>query len=246
MQSSDISSPNIAQPDGGNAALRSILVRQAFTAIDTAATVDDLRKVLDEWTGLAAYARAAKDQQLEADAAEIKMRAERRLGEMMKAQKEAIGFHQGGRPKTGSATDPVSAKPVTLAEAGIDKHLADRARKGAAKPEEQFKEDVREKKHTILKRVHKPKTVNSKPSPDIVDGCVNAVGRRVQDTVHELDRRNRGNASKRRAELERLFAGLIDTVVDLQRKTLLFAEEDAAASAEKRKALYAAEIGAAS
>jgi hypothetical protein len=74
----------------------SIFVRQAFTAIDSAVTVEEVNKVLKQWTGLAAYARAAKDKQLESDAAEIKMRAERRLGEMMRAQKEAVGFHKGG------------------------------------------------------------------------------------------------------------------------------------------------------
>ena len=89
-----------------------ILVRQAFSAIDAAATVEDLKKVRDQWTGLAAYARAAKDKELEADAAEIRMRAERRLGEMMQAQKERVGLNQGGRPKTGpSATRFLKSRP---------------------------------------------------------------------------------------------------------------------------------------
>lgn len=67
-------------------------------------------------------------------AAEIRIRAERRVGELMQAQKETVGLSQGGRPeKTGSNSNPVS-KPATLAEAGIDKNLADRARKLAAVP----------------------------------------------------------------------------------------------------------------
>jgi hypothetical protein len=140
-----------------------ILVRQAFSAIDAAATVEDLKKVRDQWTGLAAYARAAKDKELEADAAEIRMRAERRLGEMMQAQKERVGLNQGGRPKTGSVGDPVSEKPATLAEAGIDKHLADSARKEAAKTEEQFEEDVAEKRSNILEGKGKYKAVEPKP-----------------------------------------------------------------------------------
>jgi hypothetical protein len=60
-------------------------VQQAFTALAAATTVDEVKRVRDQWAGLTAYARAAKDKQLEADAAEIRMRAERRLGEMMKA-----------------------------------------------------------------------------------------------------------------------------------------------------------------
>jgi len=32
---------------------------------------------------------------------EIRLRAERRLAEMMKAQRKTVGLHEGGRPKTG-------------------------------------------------------------------------------------------------------------------------------------------------
>jgi hypothetical protein len=42
--------------------------------------------------------------------------------------------------QTGSAVDPVALDeaPVTLSEAGIDKHLADKARKFAARTDEEF------------------------------------------------------------------------------------------------------------
>ncbi len=42
----------------------------------------------------------------------------------------------GGRPKTGVSDTPVFEKPITLAEAGIDKNLAKRARSEAASEEE--------------------------------------------------------------------------------------------------------------
>jgi hypothetical protein len=146
----------IVEPDVNDAAEHSILVQHAFTAIDAATTAEDVKKVLDQWAGLAAYARKAKEKQLEADAAEIKMRAERRLGEMMQAQKETFGLNQGGRPKTGVSETPVSEKPPTLPEAGIDKNLAKNARKEAAKSKEQFEEDVVEKKSGILAPKMKP------------------------------------------------------------------------------------------
>lgn len=59
------------------------------------------------------------------DLAEIRFRGERRLGELMAAQKPHMSV--GGRPsaETGFNDNPVSA-PITLAEAGIDKNLADR------------------------------------------------------------------------------------------------------------------------
>jgi hypothetical protein len=63
---------------------------------------------------------------MRADAFEIRVRAARPVGEMMAAQKATVGLSEGGRPKTGLSENPVS-KP-TLAEAGIDKNLANRAR----------------------------------------------------------------------------------------------------------------------
>jgi hypothetical protein len=59
------------------------------------------------------------------------MRAERRLGEMMAEQKATVGLAPPGRPKIGVSETPIS-KPPTLAEAGIDKNLAKKARKLAA------------------------------------------------------------------------------------------------------------------
>ncbi len=64
---------------------------------------------------------------------EIKFRAERRLGEMISAQKESAGLASGGQPyqSTGSNLEPVE-RPPTLAEAGIDKKLSSRAQKMTA------------------------------------------------------------------------------------------------------------------
>jgi hypothetical protein len=56
-----------------------------------------------------------------ADANEIRLRAERRLSEMMAAQPKA----PGGRPyqSTGFSKNPVTDKLATLIDAGIDKNL---------------------------------------------------------------------------------------------------------------------------
>lgn len=99
------------------------------------------RLKLDRW------AQQAKNKALEADAAAIRLRAEMRLGDMMKEQWEVVGKNRGtagaGRPKLGGSvlvppkTGPLGAAG-TLAEAGIDKHLADRARKAAAIPVEKL------------------------------------------------------------------------------------------------------------
>lgn len=90
-----------------------------------------------------AYARQAKNKQLEVDAAEIRIRSERRLGEMLAQQKETVGLAPGGRPKkTPSRREEVS-QPA-LAEVGIDHKLSSRAQKLAAVPEREFEADVAE------------------------------------------------------------------------------------------------------
>ena len=93
--------------------------------------------------------RQAKNRQLEIDAAEIRIRAERRVGELIAAQRDTEGLNLGasaGGKKDGprgSVVDPRDTRP-TLAEAGIDKHLADRARKLAAVPASEFESDLNE------------------------------------------------------------------------------------------------------
>lgn len=109
----------------------------ACRALAEAKTVDEVKGVHDTAEAMRAYARQAKNRQLEVDAAEIRMRAERRLGEMIVAQKETVGLNEGGRPaKTPSEKEGVSK--ATLIEAGIDYKLSSRAQKMAAVPAEKF------------------------------------------------------------------------------------------------------------
>jgi len=114
-----------------------VIYSAACRALAKARTTDEVRKIRSEAAALRAYAKQAKNRQLEVDAAEIRIRAERRVGELIDAQRQNNGLSPGGRPKkTGSESDPVSQP--TLEAAGIDKHLAHRARKLAEVPEQQF------------------------------------------------------------------------------------------------------------
>jgi phage N-6-adenine-methyltransferase len=109
----------------------------ACAAISAAKSVDEVKEIRDKAEAMRAYARQAKNKELEIDATEIRIRAERRLGEMIVAQKQTVGLGQAGRPrKIGSDSEPI--KPPTLAEVGIDKKLSARAQKIAAVPEAKF------------------------------------------------------------------------------------------------------------
>ncbi len=104
----------------------------ACHALAEAKTTDEVLHIRDKAEVMRACARIAKNRDLEMDAAEIRMRAERRLGEMIRAQKETVGLGTPGfraKLNIGSPRNPMFTIPPSLAEAGIDKHLANSARK---------------------------------------------------------------------------------------------------------------------
>lgn len=82
--------------------------------------------------------------------------AERRLGEMMAAQRRTIGLSKGAvEPGTNRGTTRVAEKPASLAEAGINKNLADRARKAARVSAEEFEQFIAEEREAISAIVEK-------------------------------------------------------------------------------------------
>jgi len=131
----------------------------ACRAVAEAKSVDEAKDIRDQAEAMRAYARQAKNKQLEVDAAEIRIRAERRIGEMMAAQREA-GLLTAGNPNLSNGFDrnPLD-KPITLAEAGIDKNLADRARKLAALPPGEFEGIVGEWRERV-QRENERVTIN--------------------------------------------------------------------------------------
>lgn len=111
----------------------------ACRAIAEAKRVDEVKKIRDVSIAMRAYAKQAHNHDLEADAIEIRMRATRRMDQMRVEQKATIGLAKGGKPYTGSRKDPV--KP-TLADAGINKHLADEGRKLGALSDREFEKAI--------------------------------------------------------------------------------------------------------
>src|SRR3974377_1791231 len=111
----------------GEAGVGSGLIKYkcACRALAEAKSGDEAKDIRDRAIALRAYARQAKNKDLEADAWEIRRRAERRLGEMMEIGKEDRAKVGGYRRDDGSRADP---SLPTLSSQGIDKRLANRAR----------------------------------------------------------------------------------------------------------------------
>ncbi len=128
----------------------------ACKALAEAKAVDDVLDVRAQADAVRAYAKQAKNRQMEVDAAEIRIRAERRLGELLAAQAETTGKAAGARG-IGTSAGYISTRtqdaPPTLAEAGIDKNLAHRARTYAAVPEERFEQLLSRKRRRDSTRV---------------------------------------------------------------------------------------------
>lgn len=75
---------------------------------------------------MAAYARQAKDQELILLATEIKVRAERRAGEMLAGMEKSQGSKFNGRNPDGSVRRSTDETAETLADIGISKMQSSR------------------------------------------------------------------------------------------------------------------------
>jgi len=123
----------------------------ARAALAVARRVDEVIKVRDEAQRLKLYARQANDRGMIADAAELQLNAERRLGAML-VKAKAAGQVAEGRPRK-AAENGTKHGPflrVQLRDAGISKNLSASSQKLAAVPERRFAAMVAETREKIL------------------------------------------------------------------------------------------------
>lgn len=128
----------------------------ACRALAECKAIDEVKAWADKAAAMQAYGRMAQDKTLEVDAAEIRIRAERRLGEMLSAQKADGGLNRGtvvaGNKEGAGKGSPVvvtNDHRPKLADAGISKDLSSRAQKLAAVPEAEFEAEVAEWKDRV-------------------------------------------------------------------------------------------------
>jgi hypothetical protein len=118
-------------------------------AIDAAYEVDEVKDIRDKAAAIEMYAKQAHNVEAERRACEIRLRAERKAGELLKQ----IEKHEGGRQKNRSWFTRVS----TLADLGITHDQSSKWQKLADVPKGDFE--------AALRGEHKPTTNGLIPPP---------------------------------------------------------------------------------
>lgn len=118
----------------------------ARTALAAANSVDEVKQIKDKAEAIRSYAKQARDFDMANWAAEIRIRAERKLGEMIKAQKESGGMNKGAQG-AGSNQHVVRSHDESapkLSDLGITHSMSSRAQAIADVPEDEFEATISE------------------------------------------------------------------------------------------------------
>jgi N6-adenosine-specific RNA methylase IME4 len=125
-----------------------ILYETARTALAEAHRVDEVKNIRDKMAALEAYGRQTRDYDLVKQATEIRLRAERRAGELLieMAEKGERLKGAGGGKKAGSTSEPA------LADLGVTKIESHRWQKMAALDDARFETRVEAMKKHVTGR----------------------------------------------------------------------------------------------
>jgi hypothetical protein len=193
----------------------------AKKALAEARSIDEVKDIRDKAVALRSYAMQARDRELIDHATEIRLRAERRAGELLKQMEKNQGGVAG---KTGSKGRPVLDSRATLADLKINKSQSSRWQKLADMSKDKFEEVVtrgQQKASAAIDRAqNKPK-----PNPrsrgkqsgkrdklDIIAACVSEVELIVRAAIAEIrDKEARaGLAQQLSNALQAIFAEALD------------------------------------
>jgi N6-adenosine-specific RNA methylase IME4 len=153
-----VSEGQSAVPDLTNLAPLYVAAKSALSKL---LKIDEVKQIHDKAIAMQVYALQAKDRDLAEQSTEVKKRSRRRLGELIAERRadgrlakgtrgqikgvkpgEAQGGRKGNRTGGAKISPPVQDE-TTLAQLGVDKALAKKARKDAAMPEAEFESELK-------------------------------------------------------------------------------------------------------
>ena len=123
----------------------------ARAALAEAHRVDEVRDIRDKAVAMQIYAKQAKDTELIDHATEIRIRAERRAGELLREMADRGERDVGGRGALGSREKPNS--PPTLADLGVTKTQSSRWQRLADLDDQAFEARVETAKRQAVASV---------------------------------------------------------------------------------------------
>jgi len=159
-----------------------MLLSSAQRALAEAKTLDEVKDLRDKAVAVKAYAKKAQlGKHLVVDASVIKLRAERRLGELL--QEIELADSSPGNQHTGPVASSEDMNSVSLADLGISKSDSSRSQRVATLPEDEFERYIvqntdQQREPTIagaLRLVKQqqarsgPSAPNSQPAESVVD-----------------------------------------------------------------------------
>jgi hypothetical protein len=138
-----------------------ILYDKMVAAIDACHRVDEVKEIRDKAAALELYCRQAKDYENERKAARIRIRAERKAGELLAELERGKGY-------PGGASQPRSEYRRAYEEAGASHYQARRWQDLAAVPEKYFEEALASRDFSTdgILREHAKKKPREQPKPE--------------------------------------------------------------------------------
>jgi hypothetical protein len=130
-----------------------VLYENARRALAEARRVDEAKSIRDKAVAMQVYAKQAKDRQLIEHATEIRLRAERKAGELLAEMDKNKGAIAG---KTGRKGRPVLEPTPKLSDLSITKDQSSRWQKLAGIPEREFEDKVTRATDTAVAVIDAP------------------------------------------------------------------------------------------
>jgi hypothetical protein len=160
----------------GSTGTELVLYDAMCKAIQAAHDIDEVKEIHDKARAIEVYTRQAKNKEAERQAREIRLRAERRAGQLLREMQKM----KGGRPTKNQSHDATSSS-LTLSKLNISKTQSSRWQQLARVPEAAFEAAIAEGGATTTAIVEAYLQPGNVPTKDVVDPNANWLWRQLLD-----------------------------------------------------------------